>query len=284
MEQRTKSGKTTPRHRLSSKLKALFSSAVFKEVYLQVIIGILATVLATYLLSVFSYWNEVKLQNEHLVYALENMYTSSSKDWIEDQFGSATFQYQDEKYLQRVYVTDLAIVNTFFEKDSDVCIAYFITLRDSDDAGKISVSPAYSHLFGGKKLGSFTYNELSSYTATTVPPEEVSGFFTNGSGRIFYGEYYWLSNHSHRKAVFQGYLDYGCFFITPTQDMDNKSHLTDPEDLELYSTIDENTWVNLNRKNTYPNTYGIITQNASEIFELIQSYDNFDSTQLWFAP
>ena len=79
------------------------------------------------------------------VKTLENIYIGCSKEWIDEKLGAPTFMYScegkteltnmtpkeiDYDFLACVYVTDIAVLKTYFGKEDNSCQAFFITATD----------------------------------------------------------------------------------------------------------------------------------------------------------
>lgn len=138
---------------------------------------------------------------------LENMYIGCSKDWIDENIGTPTFVYNENfkvnykqgndeskeiyyDYLGCVYITDIGILRTFFDKDDMSCKAFFITAVD--DKYTINLPKRYRHFVNDKSLGNFSYYDIQA------TPEYINGFFSNGTGRYLCEEtYYFFGNGNY---------------------------------------------------------------------------------------
>lgn len=217
----------------------------------------------------------------------ESLYIGCSKEWIDERLGVPTFEYTidsdspilyNEKetlkddLLGCVYNTDIAILRAFFKKDDLSCKAFFVTTKNEN---AIKIPKPYCNIIHSNEIGNFSYYDIMNY------PVLLGGFFTNGTGRLFYGEvYYYYSGGNYYNFSFAT-LDYGL-----KKDID--LIVRKPEEFEFDDKINKKNckivgWEFIkDRKKGYPNTYGITDRSISSdiTWDLLSDYNGFDSNQL----
>lgn len=217
---------------------------------------------------------------------LDTLYIGCSKEWLDERLGVPTFIYSvnsenlpyyvhnDDLHsdlLGCVYVTDIAILRAFFNKDDRSCKAFFVTAKD--ETIKIKLPNPYRRSICDKSLGDFSYYDIKNM------PSLIGGFITNGVGRIFYGEcFYYASGGNYYNFSF-GTLDYGL--------NGNFNLITmNPDEFEFDDKVNKghckviSNQFSQDRSQCFPNTYGISTLSYSYTWYLLADYSSFDSNQL----
>lgn len=217
---------------------------------------------------------------------LDTLYIGCSKEWLDEKLGVPTFAYMidsenqlyyihndeiDIDLLGCIYITDIVIVRAFFNKDDLSCRAFFVTAMD--DNIKIKLPSAYRKNICDNCLGDFSYYDLSE------KPALLGGFFSNGSGRLFYGEvFYYFSAGNYYNFSF-GTLDYGL-------KSDFNLITMNPDEFEFDDKVNKDyckiigCQFSQNRSQCFPNTYGISTLSYGCTWDLLSDYSSFDSNQL----
>lgn len=266
---------------LCQKLFKLFSSKLFKDSMYIIITTIIATIIATLIIDRNNKEYASSIEKEKLLYDLQTICIGCNKDWMDTAFGTPVFTNKDDLIIEEVYITDIALIRAFFEVDNNACIMFFVT-QTSDEPIPLmpTISNYYYNAIGKEeKLGILTYNEINYININLFV---AYGFFTNGTGRTFYGEGY-HNYFGSRHDIYFASLDYGennpwnMMGYIYNDDISNR-------DLYYYENLDDN---GLNRHHAflserdkfYPNTYGVSSLDSDYTFDKLMDYNTFDSIE-----
>ena len=129
----------------------------------------------------------------------------------------------------------------------------------------------FQKFVNGKKLGEFSFYEIYG------SPLNVDTYVTNGSGHAFYSEEYYFGAPGYYYQYYFMLLDYGIFKKENINDTDVSFDDVDDEEITVIDTI-----LVRNRKQSYPNTFGICRSDyIKEVYKMISTYDNFDFNKLY---
>lgn len=127
-----------------------------------------------------------------------------------------------------------------------------------------------------KKLGEFSFYEIYG------SPLNVDTYVTNGSGHAFYSEEYYFGAPGYYYQYYFMLLDYGIFKKENINDTDISFDAADDE--EEKEIIANDTILVSNRKQSYPNTFGICRpEYIKEVYNMISVYYNFDFNKLYHS-
>lgn len=262
---------------------------------------IVATVIAAIIVSVSTMiFSQISKHND-LINTLEDIYIGCSKEWIDSHLGPPTFLYladsneisdyirdrcREEEYdvnynlIVGIYVTDVAILQAYFDKSAMSCRLFMIIRTDSRRWNQVNLPKQYRYCVNNKPLGKFSYYEIDGQ------PEHIHSYYTNGTGRTFYMEQYYYASGGNYYNFYFGTLDYGNF-ETVGQFWDNLTQSTtvSDDDAEYVTIVDSvlgAEFILENRKACCPNVYAISSPSLSyaEAMLLLSDYTAFDSLQL----
>ena len=185
---------------------------------------------------------------------------------------------KDEKnseILACVYnISDIAIVQVYFDTTNQSCQAFFVTLRQDISDIEIGLPKAYSSLVSNKTLGEFPFSEIPESQLYTY------GFAGQGVSRTFYGEEHYLGAMGNYQHFYFAVLDYGAlnslsdFILFVSRIQHDIAPAIDSSEIILPKSLSSQ------RYKFYPNTYGISTLGNYLTFDLLTDYYWFDSYSL----
>lgn len=266
----------------SSFFQHIFTSKKAKEIFIttvnQVLSGIVFAIVAALLTANIIERKEHRRAINAQLNNLSNVYIGCSKQWADEVFGYPQFVGQKDDYLLTAYITDYFVLQIAYDQ-SQAAKAYIITSLDNTD--KIDIQLTDSTLYGNSLISnSFILGELSYYDFPGTP-EHIGGFVSNGNARAFYSESYYYMSGGNYYEYYIASFDYGKAgknhqdFISSLTFPDNE-----PIDDEVSGTCFDNySLVIKDRKNNYPNSYGVSTLDV-DMDSLLFSYDWFNSQQL----
>ena len=228
--------------------------------------------------------NENKIETqEKLLYNLQTICIGCNKKWMDSVFGIPVFANTDGTTNEEVYITDIAIIRAFFKTDGNSCVMFFITQTTEKTIPFMPTlrNTYYNKMRKEKELGSLLYDEIKNSNQQLFI---AYGFFTNGSGRTFYGEGY-HSYCGYYNDIYYASLDYG---TNAPWNMMGYIEYPDylEEEISFYDKLDVNNGINRykkflsHRKEHYPNTYGVSLLNSDYTFNKLMDYNTFDSIQV----
>lgn len=220
-------------------------------------------------------------QRKNLLYDLQTICIGCNKEWMDSAFGAPVFTSVDGTTKEEVYIVDIALIRAFFGIEDDACKMFFITQTTEEPIPFMStINNSYYNEYGEqKKLGTISYNEIDY---GTIIIDVAYGFFTNGSGRTFYGEGYGSYGGYYNNIYFAS-LDYG--INTPWNMMGYiLSSSISEEEMAYYSNMGNNKLNRYqcflsNRDKFFPNTYGVSSLDEEYSFDKLMDYNTFDSIQ-----
>lgn len=247
-----------------------------------IIATIIATIFATVYIDTKKEESNSIQQKEKLMYDLQTICIGCNKEWMDSAFGMPVFTNVDGTTKEEVYITNIALIRAFFDIEDNSCVMFFVTQTTEETIPFMpTLSNTYYNRTGEeKRLGTLSYDEIqySGYNFFIA-----YGFFTNGSGRTFYGEGY---------DPFFGYL-YCTYFASLDYGVNNPWNMMDDiynadfseEELAYYENLNCDDGLNRyksflsHRSDHYPNTYGVSSLNSNYTFEKLMDYNTFDSMQ-----
>ncbi|MCH5271762.1 MAG: hypothetical protein J1E83_13660 [Lachnospiraceae bacterium] len=253
-----------------------------KTITITLITTIAATIIATALIDMKKEENSNIAKQEKLLYDLQTICIGCNKEWMDYAFGMPVFTNIDGITKEEVYITDIALIRAFFGIEDNACKMFFITQTSEEPIPFMpTISNTYYNTFGEEeKLGILSYDEIKY---SSIELFTAYGFFTNGSGRVFYGEGY----HSYAGYYYDIYfasLDYG-----ENNPWNMMGYIENPdfteEEIAYYKNLDFENKLNKYKKFLsqrsihYPNTYGVSSLDSDYTFDKLMDYNTFDSIQ-----
>lgn len=233
----------------------------FKKYIPEIIIGIIVSIFVPILSIVIeNIHNEINLYK-----SLNNISIGTNVKYMEECFGTPKFHYLDEKsgIVENIYFTEREIVRAYFVNDK--LEGYFVTKVKNNMFFNVKLPDAYKSLVEEKEVGKFTFYDIN------YEPRYIKAYATQGYSHYLYCEEYYFASSGRYREFFFGYFDYG---------YDEKIVYDDNYvDDEVYDTRYDkySSQYLVNRKESYPNTYGICSGEYYEnIFELVSNYYEFD--------
>lgn len=257
-------------------LQRFFSNSFFSTI----VATILATLIATFLINMFNKVYIHTYQKKELIRSIQDLYIGSNKEWIDSKLGYPTFTNQAEKFLECVYVTNIAAIRVYYDNSAKACQAFFVTALSKKHSNSIKLPSQYSWIVSKKKIGKFSFYDIED------SPMSYFGFVSNGIGRALYGEEYTYQGSGNNYIFYFLILDYGIMksFKEFDRNLSNSIEYGDKpiDDKIRCSSYNGYSQRITNRKIFCPNTYGISKVYVDEkiIINAITSYHSFDSLQL----
>ena len=255
----------------------IFASKKAKKIFIkiinQILSGIVFAIVAALLTAkIIEHDEHLRVINAQLN-NLSNVYIGCSKQWADETFGYPQFVGQKDNYLLSAYISDYFVLQIAYDQ-SQSAKAYIITSLDNTDKIDIRLTDSTLH-------NSFILGELSYYDFPGIP-EHIWGFVSNGNARAFYGDSYYYMSGGNYYEYYIASFDYGKTGKNPQGFIDSLTFSNNgPIDDEMseMSPSNYNTLVIKDRKNNYPNSYGVSTLDV-DMSSLFFSYDWFNSQQL----
>lgn len=207
-------------------------------------------------------YNEIS-EDKKVLRDINNILIGESVEYCDNCFGVPIFQKHHEEYdiNERVYDNKYVIIRAYFKNSS--LIGYFVTSKKDND--KISLPEQFDYLVDEKHLGKFSFKDISDM------PYSVESYHSNGVGHFFYSESYYYASGGNYYFFFFMYVDYGMYNLF----FDNDAFESDIE-LENADKFYYDFDPQIDRSKSFPNTYGVVSTDIDEIYELISIYSNFD--------
>lgn len=228
-------------------------------------------------------WEENKIgKHEKLLHDLQTICIGCNKKWMDSVFGIPVFTNTDGITNEEVYITDIALIRAFFKIDSNSCVMFFMTQTTEKTIPFMpTLSNTYFNTIGDKKeLGTLSYDEIK-YSGHEL--FVAYGYFTNGSGRTFYGEGY-DPFVAYLYPTYYASLDYG--INSPWNMMGDiydaefsEEEIAYYENLNCDDGLNKSKYFLSHRSEYYPNTYGVSSLDADYTFDKLMDYNTFDSIQ-----
>ena len=212
-------------------------------------------------------YNEIS-KDRKLLSDINNILVGESAVYCDSCFGVPIFQKQNEEYGidERVYDNKYVIVRAFFKDNS--LIGYFVTAKSDD--GKIKLLEQFNYLIDKKPLGKFTFKNISD------APYFVGSYHSNGVGHYLYNESYYFASRGNYYHFYFMYIEYGFNDLV----FDNEAFESDVE-LKNVNLVYDKGAPQIDRSRSFPNTYGVVSADIEEIYELISDYSNFNFQGLY---
>ena len=241
---------------------------ILKNENVKLIVKIIYDVILVALIPLISIiYNEVS-KDRKLLNDINSILIGESTDYCDDCFGVPIFQKQHDEYgiNERVYDNKYVIIRAYF-KDSSL-IGYFVTSKRDNE--KISLPEQFDYLVDEKYLGKFNFTDISGM------PYFVGSYHSNGVGHFLYNESYYYASGGNYYFFFFMYMDYGIYNLV----FDNDAFESDIEIANADLVYDRNA-IQIDRSKSFPNTYGVVSTDIDEIYELISTYYNFNFQGLY---
>lgn len=268
---------------VTSKIIKKTINTIFTTMISTIVTSVIATIIATAFIDMKKEENSFIEKQGKLLYDLQTVCIGCNKEWMDSAFGMPVFTNMDGTTNEQVYITDIAIIRAFFDITDNSCVMFFVT-QTADKT--IPLMPTISNTFyntigDNKELGTLSYDEIKYYSSAIF--FVAYGFFTNGSGRTFYGEGYDCYSGFYYDIYFAS-LDYG---VNDPWNMMSDIYNEDfsEEEIEYYENLNCDDGLNKyraflsHRNEYYPNTYGVSSLDADYTFDKLMDYNTFDSMQ-----
>lgn len=232
-----------------------------------IIFAVIASLITTVILNYTTRQKELKTRLNNI----SNIYIGCNKSWVDQSFGEPQFLSKKDNLYLCAYISEYYVIQVAFDKDESAQ-AYLITALDNDDGTKISINDKTLYNNESLTLGEFTFYNFPS------SPMKTYGFASNGSGRYLYGESYYLNSKGAYYDYHIATLDYG-IMADETNVTDTKNNNQIIIDDEIKSDVRHGNLSVTNRKDCYPNSYGVSTMNF-DMDQTLFNYSWFNSQQL----
>lgn len=230
--------------------------------------GVIFLLTASFVLDTVEEKRQIKAQLENI----SNVYIGCNKDWADEAFGTPEFIGNKDEYTLCAYVTDYYVLQIAYDNAGSAC-GYLITALENEDNLKIKIEDD-TYINREEEKG-WTLGELTYYDFPGQPVN-VSGFVSNGSGRIMYSEHYYFASSGGYYDYYLATLDYGIGLNE--SDMAYLAERKDIDD-EVSADMIDGLQV-INRKNCGPNSYGVSNLDHETFSKLLLDYSWFNSQQL----
>lgn len=247
---------------------------------------IVATIISTAIVNSATDAQITTMERTQLLNNLKLLSTGCDKDWMDDVFGKPIFTNSDGTTKEYVYITDIALIRSFFDLKDNSCKMFFLTKTTDEPLPFTSLLTNIFYNTGLKPtLGTLTYDQIKNGNLYIF---DLIGYFTNGSGRSFYGEGY-ISVYTMygENTVYFASVDYGCPSSWDMMEDIHMGQLTEKEKnyyKEFLAPLTEDVDVLdqpivLHERNKfYPNTYGMSELSGDYTMEKLSDYTTFNST------
>lgn len=200
---------------------------------------------------------------------INNILLGENQQYINECFGNPIFKSFNEKYKieENVINNKYAIIRTYYKNEK--LIGFFVTAKN--DNSKIRIQEEFEYLCKNRPLGQFSFTDID------LAPKSIEAYISQGISHQFYCEEYYFGSVGHYYNFYFMYLDYGFNKLT------GSSKDCFEKDSELKETKISNetkeSGIHINRKTSYPNTYGIV-DDTDGIYDMISSYIEYDLESL----
>lgn len=239
---------------------------LFDLIFTGVVLAIVASLLTTHILQKA----EIKRLLEARLEDISNIYIGCNEDWIDERFGEPQFISRKDDFKMCAYVFEYCVIQIAYDNNNSTR-AYLITSLKNDDKIQMKIKDSTFYKKGEFSLGSFSYYEIDE------APLSVSGYFTNGVGRICYREDYYYRAGGNYYTYCYATLDYGMNGNLQHAFIYNKDKPMDIDDEVTSNKIKGFLIVN-DRHAEKPNSYGV-TDNI-EALNYLFDYQWFNSYQI----
>jgi hypothetical protein len=193
-----------------------------------------------------------------------------SKVFVDDLLGKTKYQTHFKKYdlYDCLYILSGNVVRTVYIADQ--VEAFFITRTNN----RLDINlNGYEYLCGNMPLGQFSYYDIDG------TPEYILSLLQNGTGfQIYYEQFYWGCRGNYYTFAFAN-LPYGA---ANNVLCDENEYYSDEnfKDAKINSiNFQEQIFIYLNRKESYPSTMGIVNTEKIDIeiiHELLLDWSSID--------
>ncbi len=196
---------------------------------------------------------------------INNILIGENQQYVKECFGDPIFKSFNKKYKieENVINNKYAIIRTYYKNEK--LVGFFITAKQ--DNQKIRIQEQFEDLCQNKPLGEFSFTDIE------IAPKSINAYISQGISHQFYCEEYYFGSDGHYYNFYFMYLDYGFNKLTGSS---NNCYKNDKELKETKISEDtKRSGVNIDRKTSYPNTYGIV-DDTDGIYDMISSYIEYD--------
>ena len=228
---------------------------IIEKKAIKVIYDILLVVLIPGITIVYNYLShEITIINN-----MNSITIGSSVEYMDNALGIPICKCIHDDFEERVYNNTYGVVRAFYEDGR--LIGYCVTAKKVNS--KLELPRRYKQFSEGKNLGKFTFSEIKG------TPGNVDSYITNGSGDLAYCEEYYFGSSGDYNIFEFIYIDYGFEKLSfTTRDEYVKDEKIEKAVIPEY----EGGYVWIDRKESYPNSYAIMTE---DVKEYILSYIDF---------
>ena len=249
------------------------SRATIKKIFCKgvelVVTGIVFAVIASLLTTAIIEKRDAEQKTKTQLENLSNVYIGCNKQWTDEHFGAPQFTGQKDEYLLCAYVSEFYVLQMVFDK-AEAAQAYLITSLKNPGGIKLQMDDATLRLDEDYTLGEFSFYDFPE------SPHSVYGFVSNGNGRALYSESYYFMGGGNYYEYCIAFLDFGQLSGGEWPHFDIVS--SDIDD-EVNANMNLGVQIITDRKNSYPNSYGVYNLDI-DVYELLFTYDWFNSQQL----
>lgn len=196
---------------------------------------------------------------------INNILIGENQQSVKECFGDPIIKSFNEEYKieENVINNKYAIIRTYYKNEK--LIGFFVTAKEDNE--KIRVQEQFEFLCQNKPLGKFSFTDIE------IAPKSVEAYISQGISHQFYCEEYYFGSVGHYYNFYFMYLDYGFNKLTSSS-KDCYKNDTELKETKI-SKFTKESGVYIDRKTSYPNTYGI-TDDTEGIYDMISSYTEYD--------
>ena len=209
---------------------------------------------------------------------ISNIYIGCNKEWADERFGAPQFIGQKDEYTLCAYISDYFVIQMAFDEAKSTQ-AYLITALPTEKNVKLRITDTtlkttLSDLNGSLTLGEFSYYDFPE------EPFDVFGFTGNGNSRMLYAESYYFRGTGNYYEYHIASFDFGKLNgdLVEFGRQFTFQKIGDIDDEVRFQSSGFNRII-ADRKNNYPNTFGVSAMDT-DVKQLLFSYDWFNSQQL----
>lgn len=171
------------------------------------------------------------------------------------------------------YVSDYFVIQIAFDQAYSAQ-AYLITALENDEDLRIEIEDTTHY---SKSLNDIVLGNISCYDFPGSPVS-IYGFVSNGNARAFYSETYYYRSVGNYYEYHIASFDFGDLSGPLKKFFEQFQFAVEYIDDEVTPEQIRGVQIITDRKNNYPNTYGV--SNGVDIEALLFTYDWFNSQQL----
>lgn len=230
-----------------------------------IVFAIIASLLTTCISENLKQREEITRQIKNI----SNIYIGCNKEWADETFGLPEFSCVTNDILLCAYISEYYVIQFAFDK-GESAQAYLVTALPCNEKVEIIIQDKTIIDNENLVLGKFSFYDFPK------SPLSVMGYVSNGAARCLYSEKYYFNSSGAYYEYYIASLDFGI------GTKDAKYEIVDKNvDIDDEVTADKNDGVQIitNRKDCYPNTFGVCVF-GFDINSTLFSYNWFNSQQL----